>query len=277
MALGKNEEILAALIKMADQLDQEDKAELASEIDNTLESLAARPKAPLKNLSPDVKKSLLTFLYKANKNIADSVSGLSELFSRLRYFDVAYIIEDMDLDKTAADMRALQSDLNLAVNKFYEVTHGKRPSKGGVEALVNDAKDAEQNPQEFFEAQSKPAEISESDLFSRDEKGERVPHGIDKTIKCEDCGEDMKAKVLKSGGGYYIGRMCQCGPYSRDSRYFKTEEDAQRYLDSFLSNKEMPAEDEPELEHCEQCAEDCAGDCYCHDELGEQEVESFWK
>jgi len=39
-------------------------------------------------------------------------------------------------------------------------------------------------------------------------------------------------QVLKSAAGYYIGRTENGMPYSRESMYFKTKEEAKRYLDT---------------------------------------------
>jgi hypothetical protein len=45
-------------------------------------------------------------------------------------------------------------------------------------------------------------------------------------MKCSDCGHEMPLKVCHSAAGYYVGRWCGCGPYSRESEYFTTEESA---------------------------------------------------
>ena len=37
--------------------------------------------------------------------------------------------------------------------------------------------------------------------------------------------------VYKSAAGYYVGRYCNDGPYSRNSQYFSCREDAQDELD----------------------------------------------
>lgn len=51
------------------------------------------------------------------------------------------------------------------------------------------------------------------------------------TVKCTDCGSVLPLQVLCSNAGHYIGRFCpQCGPYSRVSGYFNTEEEAKAYL-----------------------------------------------
>ena len=47
-----------------------------------------------------------------------------------------------------------------------------------------------------------------------------------------DCGATLPFKVLHSMAGYYIGTFCDnCGPYSRQSNYFRTYEAAQVALD----------------------------------------------
>lgn len=38
-------------------------------------------------------------------------------------------------------------------------------------------------------------------------------------------------KVCKSAAGYYIGRMCDEGPYSRDSEYYETEKECKKDLE----------------------------------------------
>ncbi len=49
---------------------------------------------------------------------------------------------------------------------------------------------------------------------------------------CMDCGRFLRAKVLQSGAGYYIGTFCdQDGPYSRESGYYPTREAAQGDLE----------------------------------------------
>lgn len=51
--------------------------------------------------------------------------------------------------------------------------------------------------------------------------------------KCPDCGKILELQVCHSGAGYYIGTICCCGPYSRESlHYYGTFEQAQGELDS---------------------------------------------
>ena len=57
-------------------------------------------------------------------------------------------------------------------------------------------------------------------------------------ITCEDCNSEIPLKVCQSAAGYYVGRFCpECGPYSRDSDYFKTREQAQSYLDEWIRSE----------------------------------------
>lgn len=50
--------------------------------------------------------------------------------------------------------------------------------------------------------------------------------------KCDDCKVVLKAKVCRSAAGWYVGTWCGCGPYSRESDYFDSEEAAKAELDS---------------------------------------------
>ena len=48
---------------------------------------------------------------------------------------------------------------------------------------------------------------------------------------CIECGAELSKKVCVSAAGYYIGFFCQhCGPYSRESGYFNSREEAERAL-----------------------------------------------
>lgn len=57
---------------------------------------------------------------------------------------------------------------------------------------------------------------------------ETIARGGDKT--CSDCGVTPKLQVCHSQAGYYIGTYCSCGPYSRESDYYKTRELAEKAL-----------------------------------------------
>jgi len=52
------------------------------------------------------------------------------------------------------------------------------------------------------------------------------------TCTCVDCGKAMPIAVLSSAAGYYVGFFCpSCGPYSRESQYFRKREEAQEALE----------------------------------------------
>jgi hypothetical protein len=59
--------------------------------------------------------------------------------------------------------------------------------------------------------------------------GETISTGAPAT--CEDCGVTPELKVHKSPAGFYIGTYCNCGPYSRESGYYMTREEAEKALE----------------------------------------------
>lgn len=64
--------------------------------------------------------------------------------------------------------------------------------------------------------------------------GETIGTGAPYSGYCPDCKKPMPIQVCKSAAGYYIGTFCNsCGPYSRESEYFSTREEAQMYLHQF--------------------------------------------
>lgn len=45
---------------------------------------------------------------------------------------------------------------------------------------------------------------------------------------CIGCNSPLELRVLRSFAGYYVGYMCDnCGPYSRESGYYHTHEEAE--------------------------------------------------
>lgn len=60
--------------------------------------------------------------------------------------------------------------------------------------------------------------------------GETLATGA--SSKCPDCGVEVKPKVCHSAAGYYVGTECHCGPYSRESGYYRTHGEAQQALDN---------------------------------------------
>ncbi len=58
--------------------------------------------------------------------------------------------------------------------------------------------------------------------------GETIADGA--APRCEDCAKMPRLDVYESGGGWYIGTYCHCGPYTRESGYYPSREDAQGAL-----------------------------------------------
>jgi len=55
-------------------------------------------------------------------------------------------------------------------------------------------------------------------------------NGVEGTI-CMDCGAELPLMVCMSAAGYYLGYKCNCcGPYSRESGYFRSHEEAEKAL-----------------------------------------------
>jgi predicted RNA-binding Zn-ribbon protein involved in translation (DUF1610 family) len=49
---------------------------------------------------------------------------------------------------------------------------------------------------------------------------------------CMECGTVLTIQVLSSAAGYYIGFFCpECGPYSRESSYFHSRDEAETAFD----------------------------------------------
>jgi|TARA_R100001594_G_scaffold64884_1_gene99198 hypothetical protein len=60
--------------------------------------------------------------------------------------------------------------------------------------------------------------------------GETIATGA--SVKCgeEDCQNDGPM-VLQSGAGYYVGYFCRkCGPYSRETGYYRTHDEAKENM-----------------------------------------------
>lgn len=55
-------------------------------------------------------------------------------------------------------------------------------------------------------------------------KGETIQTGA--PTRCPDCKTKVSPEVLHSNAGYYIGTACKCGPYSRESGYYRTSDEA---------------------------------------------------
>ena len=58
--------------------------------------------------------------------------------------------------------------------------------------------------------------------------GETILSGA--ACTCSDCKVRLVLQVCRSAAGYYLGTYCDCGPYSRESEYFDTREEAEAAL-----------------------------------------------
>ena len=47
---------------------------------------------------------------------------------------------------------------------------------------------------------------------------------------CSDCKKKMSLEVLCSAAGFYVGTHCNCGPYTRESGYYRTRTQAEKAL-----------------------------------------------
>jgi hypothetical protein len=57
--------------------------------------------------------------------------------------------------------------------------------------------------------------------------GETIATGANPT--CNECGGTPKLQVCFSNA-YYLGTICKCGPYSRETDYFQTRQEAEKIL-----------------------------------------------
>lgn len=55
---------------------------------------------------------------------------------------------------------------------------------------------------------------------------------------CPDCKVRLVPKVMSSAAGYYIGTSCDCGPYSRESGYYKKFADAEKDLKGLIYGRD---------------------------------------
>jgi hypothetical protein len=67
------------------------------------------------------------------------------------------------------------------------------------------------------------------------------------SAECCEKDKNLKYQVLQSPKGYYLGTACTIhGPWSRESDYFQTHEEAQTALDAFC--KTLPPTPNPNAE-----------------------------
>jgi hypothetical protein len=60
--------------------------------------------------------------------------------------------------------------------------------------------------------------------------GETIATGAAAT--CPDCKLTPRLQVYESAAGHYVGTYCKCGPYSRESGYYRTRLQAEEALAS---------------------------------------------
>lgn len=65
--------------------------------------------------------------------------------------------------------------------------------------------------------------------------------GLEKEFTCKDCGQKMPLQVCRSNAGHYLGYYCgNCGPWSRETGYYRKGEDADKALADFLEKDIVP-------------------------------------
>lgn len=70
--------------------------------------------------------------------------------------------------------------------------------------------------------------------------GETILNGAPK--KCPGCGTTLVMQVCNSGAGYYVGTICRCGPYSRETDY-GTKAQAEEWLEELKEGNRTHARD----------------------------------
>ena len=122
----------------------------------------------------DVKKDLLRFIHKVQKNLKDSMSALEEFFRRLRYFDIGESVKDLKLDKALKELTKIQISMDAAGRAMYALSYGKHPSKSDLAQLAEDfggSGEDKSSPLDFFDSQSTYRDPGE--LEQREEEGIR--------------------------------------------------------------------------------------------------------
>jgi hypothetical protein len=58
--------------------------------------------------------------------------------------------------------------------------------------------------------------------------GETIASGA--PVTCPDCHTRTVLAVYESAAGFYVGTYCNCGPYTRESIYYPTRDEARLRL-----------------------------------------------
>jgi hypothetical protein len=87
----------------------------------------------------------------------------------------------MGLDTAIKDMKETEACLSGALKRFYEITHGRKPSKGDVEKLLEKSEktvdtepeqDCSKSSLDFFDTQNKKEEVEPEKSPEIKEEGE---------------------------------------------------------------------------------------------------------
>lgn len=63
--------------------------------------------------------------------------------------------------------------------------------------------------------------------------------GLDGTT-C-DCGTELLLQIHRSNGGHYLGYFCpKCGPYSRETGYYRNYVEAETALSNYVQRNIVP-------------------------------------
>jgi hypothetical protein len=145
------DEIIKELVKMADRFDNAGQTKLAAAVDETILSLAARPKSnkPLKKMDDKVKDELFKFLGCVCNDMTDSVKALEELMRRLRYFNVDGEVKGLKLPDMLKEVKELSDKINGATHKMYEMAFGRKLPKEYLKSLKKEDK-KEQDAEDPF-------------------------------------------------------------------------------------------------------------------------------
>ena len=50
--------------------------------------------------------------------------------------------------------------------------------------------------------------------------------------RCSTCKTYAELQIMRSPAGFYLGSMCNCGPYSRESHYYNSKDQLQHDIDN---------------------------------------------
>ena len=194
------QEILSSLIVMADKLDAKDEIDGVFVIDDVIKSAAkGRPRAPMKGLDDDVKEDLVKFLFNITKRMVASKKDLTELFRRMRYFDVADSAKPLGLDKALKNMSLVQDCADNSAEALHSMLGGNKASfkslleklNGGDGCEDIDLDEVDHKPLDFFNSREETDEPTEpSELDEPAEQDEKIEVDGDMVDEIEELIEE---------------------------------------------------------------------------------------